>query len=100
MIDVNSGDASSLAAVNSAAVDEIARQLRLRNIGGVILIDFAGPKDKAVQRRLSAQLLKALDQDPCTVELHGVTKTGLFELSRHRRTPSLGERLQLMQDEE
>jgi Rne/Rng family ribonuclease len=96
MIDVNSAGAS-LPATNHEAADEIARHIRLRNIGGLILIDFAGPKDKAVQKRLTAQLQKAFDLDPCTVELHGVTRTGLFEVTRHRRTASLADRIELMQ---
>jgi len=100
MIDVNSSGSSSLTTVNNHAAAEIARQIRLRNIGGVILIDFAGLNDKEEQKRLSAQLLKAFNFDPCTVELHGVTKLGLFEVSRHRRTPPLMERVELMQGEE
>lgn len=100
MIDVNITAGANLAAGNHEAAIEIARQIRLRNLGGIILIDFAGPKDPATNRRLSAQLQKAFDLDPCTVELHGVTKTGLFEVTRHRRTPSLMDRIHLMQDEE
>ena len=100
LIDVNVTTGENLAAANHEAAEEIARQIRLRNLGGVILIDFAGPKDGPTARRLSAQLQKALDFDPCTVELHGITKTGLFELTRHRRTPSLMDRIHLMQDDE
>ncbi len=99
MIDVNSGTAT-LSATNHEAAAEIARQIRLRNIGGIILIDFAGKQDKAEQNRLTKQLQKALDLDPCTVELHGVTRTGLFEMTRHRRTPTLMDRIELMQDED
>jgi len=99
MIDVNSGTAT-LTATNHEAAAEIARQIRLRNIGGIILIDFAGKQDKAEQNRLTKQLQKALDLDPCTVELHGVTRTGLFEMTRHRRTPTLMDRIELMQDED
>jgi len=100
MIDVNVMAGQSLATANHDAAIEIARQIRLRNLGGVILIDFAGPKDPASMRRLTAQLQKAFDLDSCTVELHGVTKTGLFEVTRHRRTPSLMDRIELMQQEE
>lgn len=99
-IDVNVPAGINLAAANHEAAEEIARQIRLRNLGGIILIDFAGPKDAGTQRRLTAQLQKAFDLDPCTVELHGVTKTGLFEVTRHRRTPSLMDRIHLMQEEE
>ncbi len=100
VIDVNSGAATSLATVNHDAAHEIARQIRLRNIGGLILIDFAGQKDANIARRLTKTLGDAFDLDPCTVELHGVTKTGLFEVTRHRRTPTLMERIELMQDDE
>lgn len=100
MIDVNSGSATSLPTVNMEAAAEIARQIRLRNIGGAILVDFAGKLDKTAQNRLTGQLLKAFDFDPCTVELHGVTKLGLYEISRHRRTPSLLDRVELMQGED
>ncbi len=100
MIDVNSGPAVSLASVNNEAAQEIGRQIRLRNLGGAILIDFAGLSDKAEQKRLSNLLLKSFDLDPCTVELHGVTKLGLFEVSRHRRTPTLMDRVELMQARE
>lgn len=100
MVDVNTAGGASAATVNHDAADEIARQIRLRNIGGAILIDFAGLKDNAAQKRISSQLLKAFDRDPCTVELHGVTKLGLFEVSRHRRTPSLMDRIELMQDDD
>lgn len=98
MIDVNTG-IGNMAAVNHEAAKEIARQIRLRNLGGIILIDFAGLNDKAEQKRLAATLNQAFDLDPCTVELHGVTKLGLFEISRHRRTPSLMERVELMQSQ-
>ncbi|NBX65778.1 MAG: S1 RNA-binding domain-containing protein [Proteobacteria bacterium] len=97
MIDVNTGAGANAAAVNHDAAIEIARQIRLRNIGGTILIDFAGLNNKADQKRLATTLLKAFDLDPCTVELHGVTRLGLFEISRHRRTPSLMDRVELMQ---
>lgn len=97
MIDVNSGAATSLPSVNHEAADEIARQIRLRNIGGLILIDFAGLKDKPMLARTTAQLQKAFDLDPCTVEIHGPTKTGLIEVTRNRRTSSLMDRIALVQ---
>jgi Rne/Rng family ribonuclease len=99
-IDVNSGPSNSLQTVNIEAADEIARQIRLRNIGGVILIDFAGPKDKPNLARLDKRLQQAFDLDPCTVESHGPTKTGLFEVTRSRRTASLMDRIELVQGTE
>jgi len=98
VIDVNTGIGSA-ASVNNDAAIEVARQIRLRNIGGAIIIDFAGLPDKAAQRRIANALEKAFNDDPCTVEFHGVTKLGLFEVSRQRRIPSLMERIELMQGE-
>jgi ribonuclease G len=99
MIDVNSGAARNIANVNNEAAAEIARQIRLRNIGGIILVDFAGTQSTDEQKRLSIALHKAFDDDPCTVELHGITKLGLYEISRHRRTPTLMDRVTLLQEE-
>ena len=91
-IDVNKGsDKRSRLAVNIDAAKEIGRQMRLRNIGGIIIIDFLknNKKDEAL-------LLKTLDNetysDPCTVQIHGFTKLGLIEMTRKRRTPSLNKR--------
>lgn len=98
-VDVNSGTASH-AVTNQQAAEEIARQIRLRNLGGAILVDFAGLQDKAAQKRMSAALQKAFDLDPCTVELHGVTRLGLFEISRQRRTPALMDRVELLQSDD
>jgi ribonuclease G len=99
MIDVNSGAARNIANVNNEAAAEIARQIRLRNIGGIILVDFAGTQSTDEQKRLSIALHKSFDDDPCTVELHGITKLGLYEISRHRRTPTLMDRVNLLQGE-
>src|SRR5690606_22821367 len=97
-IDVNTG-LGTQASVNADAAAEIARQIRLRNNGGAILIDFAGNLDKTAQNRITKYLNNAFNDDPCTVELHGVTKLGLFEVSRQRRIPSLMERVELMSAE-
>ncbi len=91
-IDVNKGsDKRSHLAVNIDAAIEIARQIRLRNIGGIIVIDFLKTNKKDTDR-----LLKVLDDetysDPCTVQIHGLTKLGLMEITRKRRTPSLNKR--------
>lgn len=93
-IDINKGsDKRSHLAANIDAAKEIARQLRIRNIGGPILVDFLNmnTKDKKV-------LLKTLDEetygDACTVQIHGFTKLGLIEMTRKRRTASLDKRFE------
>ncbi len=91
-IDVNKGnDKRSHLAVNIDAAKETARQIRLRNIGGIIIIDFLKTNKKDTDK-----LLKILDDetysDPCTVQIHGFTKLGLMEITRKRRTPSLNKR--------
>ncbi len=96
VIDVNAAGGRDPLNVNLEAADEIARQIRLRNLGGIIMIDFAGNR-RADLPRIRKRLQEAFDFDPCTVELHGITKLGLFEVSRQRRTPSLMERVVLMQ---
>jgi Rne/Rng family ribonuclease len=94
-IDVNSGaDSRGHLAVNIDAAREIAKQLRLRNLGGAILIDFLKSKDKEDENRIKKVLQEAFDEDPCTVQFHGFTKLGMAELTRNRRTPPLLERFE------
>lgn len=95
-IDVNRGaDKKSNFDINCEAAYEIARQLRVRNLGGIILVDFLKMKGKKETEKLKNILddVFVID-DPCTVQVHGFTKLGLMELSRHRRTPALLERFQ------
>jgi len=96
-IDINQGAAKQTLSLNLEAADEIARQIRLRNLGGTILIDCAGSKTKADMKRILARFETAIQDDPCTVECLGDTKGGLIELQRARRTPSLMDRITLMQ---
>jgi Rne/Rng family ribonuclease len=92
-IDVNkSGDKRSNLAINLDAAKEIARQIRLRNTGGSILIDFLHFQSKPDEKKILAALEKALQSDPCTVQIHGRTNMGFVEISRKRRTPALSER--------
>ena len=93
-IDVNrGGDDRSVMDVNLEAAEEIARQIRLRNIGGIIVIDFLKLPKKDDQKRLLKALEPIFDTDPCTVQIHGLTALGLAEITRKRRTPALTERL-------
>lgn len=93
-IDVNRGsDSRPAAEVNIEAATEIARQIRLRNIGGIVLIDFLKFPQKGDQQKFLKQLSQIFDSDPCTVQVHGLTSLGLAEITRKRRTPPLSERL-------
>lgn len=99
-IDVDAGsqagarDAQPVLAVNRLAVLEAARQIRLRNIGGAILIDLAGlsPRQRVA---LEAPLAAALAADPLGPRLLGLTKLGLMEVVRPRIHPALHEVLGL-----
>jgi len=92
-IDVNKGsDKDSKLSTNIEAAKEVARQLRLRNCGGIIVVDFLKMKSKAEQGKLIAALEEAINDDPCTVQIHGMTALGLIEMTRKRRTPPLDER--------
>jgi ribonuclease G len=94
-IDVNKGaDKRSLLAVNIEAAEEIARQIRLRNFGGIIVIDFLKFHGKKEETEVLKALERAVGQDPCTVQIHGKTALGLVELTRKRRTPPLQERFE------
>ncbi len=93
-VDVNRGaDERSALEINIDCAVEIARQLVLRNMGGAVLIDFLKLGGKAEQQKV-IDALEAwfLANDPCTVQVHGMTGLGLLELSRQRRTPPLLER--------
>lgn len=92
-IDINrSGSKDSNLAINMEAATEIARQIRLRNTGGIIMVDFLKMTSKKQEGELIATLEKGVFQDPCTVQLHGMTKLGLMEITRNRRTLPLAER--------
>jgi Ribonuclease G/E len=84
------GDAASQLRLNHAAVEEAARQIRLRELAGAILLDVAG---MPVKRReaLSAPLAAALEADPLKPRLLGLTRLGLFEIQRSRIQPPLHE---------
>lgn len=94
-IDVNKGgDKRSHLAVNIEAAQEIARQIRLRNIGGIVVIDFLKFQNKKEENKLLEALKAAISHDPCTVQIHGRTPLGLIELTRKRRTAPLKDRME------
>lgn len=99
-IDVNSGSASVGAGwekfaldINLHAAREIARQLRLREIGGMIVIDFLRLHDSADQEKVLMELEAELSHDPATIKVFGFTEMGLFELTRKRRRSGLKDRV-------
>lgn len=97
VVDVNSSrDRRGALAVNLEAATEVARQIRLRNLGGIIVIDFIKMPNVTQRRKIIDHLQNQFDDDPCTVQIHGFTKLGLLELTRARRTPTLAERVETL----
>ena len=76
---------------NLEAADEIARQLRLRDIGGLIVIDFIDMESPKNQRDVEDRLRNAVRQDKARIQIGRISRFGLLELSRQRLRPSLGE---------
>jgi len=77
--------------VDLFAAREIARQLRLRRIGGIVVIDFIDLDSKRERTRLDAALRAAFADDPAAIQLYPMSPLGLVELSRQRLGPSLAE---------
>jgi ribonuclease G len=75
--------------VNLAAVDEIARQIRLRNVGGIAVIDFIDLKDANGRRQIVDRLRAAVARDSAPVWVGAMSRLGLVELTRRRRGPTL-----------
>lgn len=85
-IDVNNADPTlTPLEVNRIVSKEIARQMRLRNIGGQVLVDFLRLRDPKHRSVLEAALQQAVTLDPCPVQLYGFTRLGLFELTRTKK---------------
>src|SRR5437762_2300196 len=76
---------------NAEAAEEIARQLRLRDLGGLIVIDFIDMENQRNQREVENRLREALRFDRARVQMGKISRFGLMELSRQRLRPSLGE---------
>jgi ribonuclease E len=76
---------------NLEAAEEIARQLRLRDLGGLIVIDFIDMESQRNQREVESRLRDALHHDRARVQMGKISRFGLMELSRQRLRPSLGE---------
>ena len=76
---------------NLEAAEEVARQLRLRDLGGLVVIDFIDMENQRNQRDVENRLRDALHYDRARVQFGKISKFGLMELSRQRLQPSLGE---------
>src|SRR5579862_701904 len=76
---------------NCEAADEVARQLRLRDLGGLIVIDFIDMESAKNQREVENRLRDALRHDRARVQIGKISRFGLLELSRQRLQPSLEE---------
>ena len=97
-IDVNSARSTRGADIeetafrtNCEAADEVARQMRLRDLGGLIVIDFIDMLDAKNQRAVEQRLKDALHYDRARVQMAKISRFGLMELSRQRLRPSLSE---------
>jgi ribonuclease E len=102
-IDVNSaratkgGDIEETAFhTNLEAAEEVARQLRLRDLGGLVVIDFIDMSSNKHQREVENRLQNALKYDRARVQLGRISRFGLMEMSRQRLRPSLGESSQIV----
>ncbi|ABK44284.1 RNAse E [Magnetococcus marinus MC-1] len=97
-IDINSGRSTKEKNVentafktNMQAVDEIARQLRLRDLGGLIVIDFIDMEEKKHNLEVEKRLKEALKGDRAKIQLGKISQFGLLELSRQRMKPAFNE---------
>jgi len=81
----------TLLTTNLEAADEAARQLKLRNMGGLIVIDFIDMRSRSNQRRVYAALQAALKSDKARTTVLPISKLGLVEMTRERDKESLGE---------
>jgi ribonuclease E len=97
-IDINSARATKGSDIeetalntNLEAADEIARQLRIRDLGGLIVIDFIDMQPPRHHREVENRLRDALKMDRARVQIGRISRFGLLEMSRQRLRPSLGE---------
>ena len=100
-IDINSAKATGGADIettafntNIEAADEIARQLRLRDLGGLVVIDFIDMSSTKNQREVENRLKEALKADRARIQIGRISRFGLLEMSRQRLRLSLGEAAQ------
>ena len=102
-IDINSARATKGSDIEETALntnlesaDEIARQLRIRDLGGLVVIDFIDMQPARHQREVENRLREALKMDRARVQIGRISRFGLLEMSRQRLRPSLGESSQIV----
>jgi len=102
-IDINSARATKGSDIeetalntNLEAADEVARQLRIRDLGGLVVIDFIDMRPARHQRDVENRLREALKMDRARVQIGRISRFGLLEMSRQRLRPSLGESSQIV----
>src|SRR5437763_357893 len=89
---IKGGDIEETATrTNLEAADEVARQMRLRDLGGLIVIDFIDMEESKNRREVENRLRDALRQDRARVQFGSISKFGLMEMSRQRLRPALSE---------
>lgn len=93
VVDVNAGERGNPLDVNLEAAAEIARQLRLRNAGGIVVVDFVNMRNRGDAERLLNALSRAVEDDPAQTQVYGLSKLGLVEMTRARRGTALAELL-------
>lgn len=101
VIDVNSGKCirkdspeELIQLVNKEAGEEVFRQLRLRNLSGMILVDFVNIKDKEQREQFFQELRTMAQQDPVPTKVHDITALGIVEITRKKVSHPLAEQLQ------
>ncbi len=90
-VDVDAGAVQNHLQVNIQAARALARQMRLRNLGGIIVVDFISLRTASEREKLLTALRRVARDDPAGVEVFGLSRLGLAELTRSRRAPSLSE---------
>jgi ribonuclease E len=97
-IDVNSGRSTkerhieeTALKTNLEAADEVARQLKLRDLGGLVVIDFIDMEDRRNNGKVERRIKEALSRDRARIQIGRISSFGLLELSRQRMNPSLTE---------
>lgn len=101
-IDINSGRATqernleeTAYKTNLEAAEEIARQVRLRDLSGLIVVDFIDMEDRRNERNVERAMRKAIRRDRARIQVGGISSFGLMEISRQRLRPSFGESIQI-----
>ncbi|NCT40231.1 MAG: ribonuclease E/G [Alphaproteobacteria bacterium] len=97
-VDVNSGKATkerniedTALKTNLEAAEEVARQLRLRDLGGLVVIDFIDMEDRRNNAKVERRMRDSLSGDRARIQMGRISNFGLMEMSRQRMNPSLGE---------